>query len=78
MKFRVTMKDPDTLNDAISDAIRQQLAESQLPEDEQEELLEIREEKVGKICGKWFEYGEYLTIEIDTETQTARVVERDK
>ena len=41
----------------------------------------IREEEIGgavlEMCKeKWFEYGEYLTVEIDTEKGTCVVVER--
>lgn len=31
--------------------------------------------KVEKILGKFLEYDEYLTIEIDTEKKTAKVLE---
>jgi hypothetical protein len=50
MKFRVTMKDPDTLNDAIEEAVEKQM------------------------CGRWFGYGEYLTVEIDTDAKTCTVI----
>ena len=72
MKFKVTMKDPDTLHDAIRDAVQEGIAE--LPKDEAEVLSEVREEKVRKLCSKWFEYGEYLTVEIDTDAGTCVVV----
>lgn len=75
MKFKVTMKDPDVLEDAINDAVKNALSEVDLPEDEILELREIRAEKVKEITDKWFEYGEYLTVEIDTESGTATVCE---
>ena len=31
--------------------------------------------KFKKLCEKWLEYDEYIRIEIDTETKTARVLE---
>lgn len=74
MKFKVTMKDPDTLYDAVNDAVKAQIEEIGITdEDEIEALLEKRAEKVREICAEWFEYGEYLTIEIDTEAKTATV-----
>lgn len=74
MKFKVTMKDPDTLCDAVTDAIQDQL-DMTLPEDEADALLEIRRDKISSLCRKWFEYGEYLTVEIDTDAGTATVCE---
>ncbi len=74
MKFRVTMKDPDTLYDAITDAVEEQLKSSEMPEDEQEAVHDLRVQKTKEIADEWFEYGEYLTVEIDTDTRTIRVV----
>lgn len=74
MKFKVHMKDPDTLHDAIKAAVREELNKTDLPEDEKELLEESRQEKISDICRKWFEYGEYLTVEIDTEQETCAVV----
>ena len=36
--------------------------------------IELRVEKALDVASKWFEYGEYLTVEIDTEKETIRVV----
>ncbi len=76
MKFRVQMKDPDTLHDAIKEAVDDGLASSGLPEDEQSVLAEKRIEKIGEIASKWFRYGEYLEVEIDTEAKTCIVIEQ--
>lgn len=66
MKFKVTMKDPDTLYDAIHEAVKEQV----------EDLArESRKNKIGTLCGQWFEWGEYLTVEIDTDAKTCTVVE---
>lgn len=72
MKFQVTMKDPDTLFDAIQDAVAETL--ETMPEDEAEAVREIRENKAHEVASKWFKYGEYLTVEIDTEEKTIMVV----
>lgn len=74
MKFKVYMKDPDVLYDGIDEAIDAELKASGLPEDEQEALREIRHEKASDVASTWFQYGEYLTVEIDTEAETIRVV----
>jgi hypothetical protein len=30
--------------------------------------------KVQELCSTWFSYGEYLTVEIDTEAKTCTVL----
>lgn len=72
MKFKVTMKDSDVLYDAINDALDEELID--ISEDEAEVLRDIRMEKIQDITGEWFEYGEYLTVEINTEEHSIRVV----
>lgn len=74
MKFKVFMKDTDVLQDGIEEALDAELKSSGLPDDEQEALREIRFEKAQDVASKWFQYGEYLTVEIDTEKETIRVV----
>lgn len=74
MIFKVYMKDPDVLHDGIEEAVDEELKGSGLPDDEQEALREIRVEKAIDVAGTWFKYGEYLTVEIDTEKETIRVV----
>ena len=76
MKFRVTMKDPDTLYEAVEEAVANSVKGLDLTEEERDEVAEVRAEKVRDVCGSWFEYGEYLTVEIDTEQMTCEVVPR--
>lgn len=76
MKFRVTMKDTDGVGDAIRDAARRSITGMELSEDERDYLEESRREKIGEQLQKWFEYGEYLEIDIDLDAGTATVVER--
>ena len=76
MKFKVTMKDPDTLYDAIGEAVEQAVSDTigVDDQDEREALIKVRVDKVQIICKKWFKYGEYLTVEIDTDAETCTVV----
>lgn len=75
MKFRVTMKDPDTLGDAIDDAVRAELKTvGGLTDNERETLLDDRRDAVKAVTAKWFEWGEYVTIEIDTDANSATVI----
>lgn len=76
MKFNVSFKDPDTLHDAIDEAVRAEVAVMGLPEDEAEELIEIRREKVAKAVGKWFAYSEYVDLEVDTDADAVTVLKR--
>ena len=70
MKFTVTLKDPDVLDDAINDAVDKSFPEG-LSEEEKELLADGRREEYRLFAGKWMKYGEYLTVEFDTEAGTA-------
>jgi hypothetical protein len=76
VKYRVTMKDPDQLHDSIREAAEADLKEkfAGLDDDEFEAVLDKREEKLSEQASQWFEYGEYLVVEIDTESNTCTVV----
>ncbi len=73
MKFRVTLKDPDGWSEAVSDAVEASLEGSGLPQDEQDALLEKREEKLWQALHTWVEHKEYVEIDVDTEAGTATV-----
>lgn len=72
MKIKIYLKDPDTLYDAISDAVDE--VEYDLPEDELELLKEKRKEKYRELATEWFEYGEYVMLEMDTDKKTMKVL----
>ena len=77
MKFRVRMKDPDTLGDACTEAAQAALKSVQgIDNDERESLVEGRAASLSEFAAKWFKYGEYVTVELDTEAGTAIVVPR--
>lgn len=78
MKIRVTMKDPDTLDDSVRDAVAQSFLDSELSTEEVEAASEVRREKMRAACDRWFKWGEYLTVEIDTDAGTCVVVEASK
>ena len=73
MKFTVSMKDPDTLHDAINEAVADISIEG-VDEEEIELIREHRAEEVRKLCRAWFEYGEYLRVEIDADAKTCTVI----
>lgn len=74
MKIQVTMKDTDVLHEAIYEAINDDLKSMNLDPEEKEAIRDVRFEKYLEVASKWFTYGEYLDIEIDTEEETIRVL----
>ncbi len=78
MKFKITMKDPDGVYDCVKDAVKESLSAIEgLSESERESLYDARRDSFNSTIGKWFEYGEYLTVEVDTEAKTIRVCEKE-
>lgn len=70
MKVIIQFKDPDAIYDIIN-------ARHPLPEDEDD--ITPRMEKEREAFGeKYFEYGDYGNIEIDTDTMTARLLPRSE
>ncbi len=76
MKITVQMKDPDTLHDAVHDAVLSNLNEvTGLDDSEYEIIAGNRTEAIKDECvHRWFRYGEYLAVEIDTEAWTITVL----
>lgn len=75
MKLKVTFKDPDGPYECIQDAAKAEVnAIVGVHEDEKEALIESRAKHIRKVTGKFFAYGEYCEIEIDTDAGTAIVV----
>jgi hypothetical protein len=70
MKFRVTMKDPDGVHECVRDAVEANRPPG-LSDDEWEDM---RDDRIREACKPWFEYMEYLTVEVDTEARTCVVV----
>lgn len=74
MKIEITLKDSDVLIDAVDDAL-DELKIEEIDGEELEAVKEKRKEKILELCSRWFEYGEYLTVEVDTEKETCVVKE---
>lgn len=76
MTFKIQMKDPDGVYESVRDAAQSSLGEAKgLTETELEKLCESRRDELDTLIRKWFQYGEYVTVEIDTEAMTATVCE---
>jgi hypothetical protein len=80
MKLTITMKTPDCVGDAIREALVSERDEFEREEDKESfnnasfDAIEQAQE----VCGKWFEYGEYLYVEVDTDAGTIRVLEASR
>jgi hypothetical protein len=69
------MKDPDTLHDAVNEAVDEAVnAIPGLSVGERDVLSQQRAEEVRDLCSTWFKYSEYLEVEIDTEAKTCVVI----
>lgn len=38
-------------------------------------MSDEEEKQVKEVCRKWIKYGEYLTVEVDTDEETIKVLE---
>lgn len=72
MKVTITFKDPDAVSDAIDDAIERMPKPEGLADDEWQEITERRRDALS--LKPHILYGEYCTVEIDTDAGTAVVV----
>lgn len=75
MKIRIHLKDPDGVYDSINAAVVTSIRQLGLSEREASALIDARTEEVTDALGKWIKYGEYVSIEFDTEAGTATVCE---
>jgi hypothetical protein len=79
MKVLITFKDPDALSESLEDQqfkLRKSLiSEKDLTLAGAEAEADARMLPVRKLASKFFQYGEYVTIELDSELGTATVVE---
>lgn len=74
MKLKITLKDPDGVYISLRDAARESVKSLDgLTKDEFVELIDSRQEAFQKQCEPWVKWGEYVTIEIDTDENTATV-----
>lgn len=74
MKFKITFKDPDAVEDCIYEEIRQQVNELKLSDAEADAVCEVRIAETEKKLASWLKYGEYITVEFDLENMTATVL----
>ncbi len=73
MIVRVTLKDPDAFYDAIQEAVEKTRPEGL----SDSEWRDIREGRHASTRLPFVLYGEYVTVEFDTDARTAVVVKTD-
>jgi hypothetical protein len=76
-KIRINLKDPDALYESIGNAVRSSLPNG-LTDEECELLAEGRQDILYEKLKKWFTYGELVSLEYDTTTDTLKVLESSK
>lgn len=75
MKFRVTMKTPDALDHGINEAVGEQYG-YEINGASDDAIPAIASSQMAhEIAEKWFQHGEQVTVEIDTEAKTCVVVQ---
>ena len=80
MKIQIYLKDPDTLNDAIDEAVEKNTVDTGYGELVEGSIKEELKQEYKDLASTWFEYGEYVMLEIDTDAKTCVVlpVSREK
>jgi hypothetical protein len=73
MKLRIVMKNPDVLGTSLTKALLIEAEEKGIPEDEKADWVESEREELAEKMKKWFKHGEYIHLEIDTDTMVATV-----
>lgn len=76
MKLHLTFKHSDAVRYGIEDAL-QDYSESKTYTDEEEKELDInnKRDELNALVAKWVEFGEYIRVEIDSETKEIKVLE---
>ena len=82
MKFRISMKTPEALDRAVREAARELAGEPPthgegfIASHYYKDNLEEHVDDLKELAKTWFEFGEYLTVEVDTEAKTCVVIPR--
>lgn len=76
MKITLRLKDPDGISESLGQCVENSFSDldGKISQEEKDALLELRFDRVAEAIRGWVQYGEYVTIEIDTEENTAKVI----
>jgi hypothetical protein len=74
MKVRVTMKDPDALDEALYEAVLKLQKPEDVSKEEWQLICEHRQAAAHDAIRPFMKYSEYITVEFDTDAHTATVI----
>jgi len=74
MKFKVTFKTPDALENSIKEAVNHELSKLELDPRERHHLLEDEVSKIKQQFAPFFKWNELLKVECDTEDTSIKVL----
>ncbi len=78
MKVSVTFKSPDGVTDSIRAAAEAEVTEfDPTVFDSLEQAIDTKVQEIEELLKPWIKWGEYATIEFDTDAQTATVVKEE-
>lgn len=77
MKFRITFKTPGAADYAIKEAIAREMPLNLADDAAVDAFISEKQDELLTFILKWVKYGECVTLEFDTEADTATVVPRD-
>jgi hypothetical protein len=72
MKIRMGFKTPDAMDDAIKEAVDAEM--EKLKPDQQDVDADDLAYEAKLTCSRWVKWGEYITVEVDTDKGTCEVV----
>lgn len=81
MKIKLVLKDPDGVWESVKAAAEQHVDSVSCVGKDSEvcrEMMETAREAIEEAIKPWVTWGEYITIEIDTATHTARVLKANE
>ena len=76
MKIEIEMKTPDALDRAIRDAVVEAFQGRDLRNCEEDERFDAMVNEFTKMAKNWFQYGECITLELDTDNDTCIALRR--
>ena len=75
MKFTSYIKDPDGFSNGVKEAVKSEVDRiEELDDEERDDLIESRQEKLWDQLQPFIQYQECMKIEFDTEAGTATVL----
>ena len=79
MQFTITFKTPDAMDDGIRRALADMGGyEDVIPEPDEMDMDSELAHTMEQVAEKFIKWGEYITVQFDTDTKTATVLPAEK